>query len=170
MRPGCTRPPWARHGRTCILAKMAYRGPMDVVPRIRPLGFPRRGFTLIEMMATTTIIAILVAIALPIYQNYVMQGRRADAETALSGDAQSLSTCYAQTYDYTSSLCPTLATQSASGFYAITTQISKNQFVLTATPQGIQAGDTTCAQFTIDNTGVRAAQNASGQDETGVCW
>ncbi|MBS3745013.1 MAG: prepilin-type N-terminal cleavage/methylation domain-containing protein, partial [Wenzhouxiangellaceae bacterium] len=43
-----------------------------------------RGFTLIELMITVAILAILVGIALPAYQNQVQKARRADAVSGLS--------------------------------------------------------------------------------------
>ena len=44
-----------------------------------------RGFTLIEVMITVAIIAILAAIALPSYSDYVRRGRLTEALSALAG-------------------------------------------------------------------------------------
>jgi type IV pilus assembly protein PilE len=49
-----------------------------------------KGFTLIELMITVVIIAILAAIAVPSYQNQVQKTRRADAQGALTGLANAM--------------------------------------------------------------------------------
>lgn len=42
-----------------------------------------RGFTLIELMIAVAVVAILAAIALPSYRQYVIEARRSDAHGAL---------------------------------------------------------------------------------------
>lgn len=44
----------------------------------------QKGFTLIELMIVVAIVAILAAIALPAYQDYVVRSRVAEAMTAAS--------------------------------------------------------------------------------------
>ena len=43
-----------------------------------------RGFTLIELMIVIAIIAIIAVFAVPAYNQYVIEGNRTDAFTALS--------------------------------------------------------------------------------------
>lgn len=43
----------------------------------------QQGFTLIEMMIVVVIVAILAAVALPSYQEYVRKGKRADGKAFL---------------------------------------------------------------------------------------
>lgn len=61
---------------------------------------PARGFTLIELMITVAIVAILAAIAYPSYLDSVLKGRRAEGRTAVLNLLQQQERYYTQTGSY----------------------------------------------------------------------
>lgn len=50
---------------------------------MRSIPLRSRGFTLIELMITVSIVAILASVAYPSYQGFVLKSKRAEARTAL---------------------------------------------------------------------------------------
>ena len=143
----------------------------------------QRAFTLVEMVVVIAILAILVTIAYPSYQDQVRKSRRTDAKQSLTLTAQQLERCYSRYRRFNSLDCPqvgtgpTVSTASGDGHYQISSKspagvetLAAESFTLFATPQGVQAADTRCALFSLTNASAQAAKNTGGSDTTDQCW
>lgn len=123
-----------------------------------------RGFTLVELMIVIAIVAILTAIAVPIYTSQVEKSRRADAVSELLATAQELERCYTRANSYSG--CVTSPFDTDNGYYEITVTIggSGTTYDLKATAQGSQSGDA-CSPFELDHLGNRSAGSTTDR-----CW
>jgi type IV pilus assembly protein PilE len=138
-----------------------------------------KGFTLIELMVTITIGAILAAIAVPAYTSQVRKSRRTEARSAVLDAAAREERFFATNSMYSAaakdlgySALPTLV---GSNFYqlsAVCTDVGTacSGFQLTATPQGTQVKDTQCLAFTVDDTGKQTVSGSAAADPTAPCW
>jgi type IV pilus assembly protein PilE len=135
---------------------------------MKPVSASASGFSLIELLVAMGVVGILAAIAVPAYSGYAQQSRRTDATRALSTARQVLERCYTLNYSYSTG-CPALATSSPNGYYAIgfSAGPTATTYTLQATAQGIQAKDTACVTFKIDNTGL---QTSTGTATALTCW
>jgi len=129
-----------------------------------------RGFTLIELMITVAVIAILASIALPAYQNSVQKAGRSDGKTSLLSAAQAMERCFTTNNTYTG--CTVLPT-SGEGKYTLAVNIPApgTTFTITATRAAgtSQANDNDCVTMSITQTGQRSATAGGGGDST-LCW
>jgi type IV pilus assembly protein PilE len=130
-----------------------------------------RGFTLIELVITMAIVALLAAIAYPSYSKYVMRGNRTDATRNMMQMAQALERCYSQAFTYVGCAAVPAGTTNTT-YYKITIATpSASQYTLQAVPNGKpQSADTPCQTFNLSSGGVQTAVDASNNDNTTKCW
>ena len=150
-----------------------------------PHDAPRRsrGFTLIEVMIVVAIVAILAAVALPSYRDYILRGQLVDATTLLSAGQANMERYFQDNRTYAavgSSIKPPC---DGSIDVALRTQ---GKFELTCTqPAGPDAtsytltaagsGALTAFKYTVNNLGAKSTTITAGPSgwvtpSPNTCW
>lgn len=132
------------------------------------------GFTLIELMVTVAIVAILASIALPAYTDYVIRGQLAEARTALSDMRVRMEQYFMDNRTYVG------ADTAPSPNPCTPPSGLSNRFIYDCTPAPTAAAYTIRAQgagnlngfiFTIDQNNGKATTGApSGWTTNNTCW
>jgi len=140
-----------------------------------------RGFTLIELMITVAIVAILATIAVASYSSQVLKSRRTDARSAVLDLAGREEKLFSVANAYSGSLSDLgyPAGPSAivgSGYYQVsvaspdpTQPAGVASYAITAVPVpgSTQANDTICTSLSVNQLG---AQTSTGTGTVSTCW
>jgi type IV pilus assembly protein PilE len=127
-----------------------------------------KGFTLIEVMITVAIIGLLTAVALPMYNDYVMRGRLTEAYSALATVQPNAEQFWANTRSYANF-------DTGSGVFPADTPnftyalsgATATAYTVTATGRARAAGFV----YTINQQGNRATTFApTGWTTNSSCW
>lgn len=124
----------------------------------------QRGFTLIEILIAAAILALLTAIALPQYNQYIARGARTAAQTVMMDMAskQEQYLLVNRTYGSASAVLGTgyLLPSNISSKYDFTIETALSPeptYVITFTPKGAHASDPT---LTLNSAGVKSPAGA----------
>lgn len=142
-----------------------------------------RGYTLIELLVTGLLVALLTAIALPSYRQVVLRSQRSDARLALLRIQAQQERHYLQFQRYSQDLDTSPAAGglgvgrlSEAGHYALSVELTGNglgyRAVARPAPGDAQQSDRECASLSIDETGRRQAKSAMSQAPAQAerCW
>ncbi|SEK68267.1 type IV pilus assembly protein PilE [Variovorax sp. YR750] len=149
------------------------------------------GFTLIEVMITVVIIAILSAIAYPSYREQIAKGKRAQVKASLSQAQQWLERHYSENYSYAKAANGTDVNQDGGAFktqfgtsplpgegaanynIALTPTGKGTGYTLKATRTGSMNGDR-CGDYVVTSTGRKSVENYTGFNAAlaaaSECW
>lgn len=134
------------------------------------------GMTLIELMVTVAIVAILTSIAVSSYRAYTLRANRVDGETYLMKIQNAEEKFFMQNNTYTTAVSTAppnglgIPATTPSGFYNLTVAAGSTgsiatSYAATATATGAQTADkAACLTLTINDQGQRTPTDSSG------CW
>ncbi|MGZ5184039.1 MAG: type IV pilin protein [Caldimonas sp.] len=132
----------------------------------------QQGFTLIELMITVAIIAILSAIAVPAYSEYVMRARITEATNTLSDMRLKMERYFQDNRQYNAvppacSLNTVAPPPAPTAHFNFACVVAANTYTVTATGFGAMNGFV----FTIDQANTRATTGApAGWVLSPSCW
>jgi type IV pilus assembly protein PilE len=115
------------------------------------------GMTLIELLIVVAIVGILAAVAGPAWNDQVIKSRRADARNTLLAAQIEQEQYRANNLTYATSMSAmgmgSFDSTSRDYYRLEVVSADATSFLITATPNGNQANDSTCNAFAVRQTG-----------------
>jgi type IV pilus assembly protein PilE len=137
------------------------------------------GFTLIEVMVTVAIVAILASIAYPSYQDYILRGRIAEATTGLQESRVRMEQAFLDNRTYVgavangwnaASTCNATGPQTGQSLFQYTCAGTATTYTITATGTGAMNGFV----YTINEQNARTTTGVPNVAKWGAvprnCW
>lgn len=141
-----------------------------------------KGFTLIEVMITIIIIAILASVATAAYRGYITKARRQAMQEDLLTMQQEAEEYYSLNHKYlgafgTSTAATSKTVDGRNPFYTVTYCASActapvtvtGGYMITAVAKGGQTSDKECSTLMVYRNGTRLAETSAGAKSEG-CW
>ena len=120
----------------------------------------KKGFTLIELMIVVVVIAVLSAIAIPAYNDYVTRGKLADGISSLADGRVKMEQFFLDNKTYVGGPVPAATTY----FTYATSNLSNSTYTITATGKG----SLSAYSYTINESNVKASNTPWGNSTS--CW
>lgn len=126
------------------------------------------GFTLIELMVTVAIVAILASIAVPSYSDYVMRGRIPEATANLAVKRIQMEQYFQDNKTYVNAPpCAVDATSGTHFTFSCVTAATATSYTLQAVGSGPMTGFT----YTVDQSNAKSTTAVpSGWTTSASCW
>jgi type IV pilus assembly protein PilE len=127
------------------------------------------GFTLIEVMITVAIVAILSMVALPSYREYVIRGNIPEATSRLATKQVQMEQFFQDNRTYVGGAGCTADTTSSKYFNFSCTGVAATTFTITAAGKGSMTG----FSYTINQTGAKttsAVPTGWSTPSPNTCW
>lgn len=125
------------------------------------------GFSLVELLITLVIIAVLVGIAYPSYMTHMVKVRRSNGVIALMDLAAQLEQYYNDYHSYSGATLKNLNVKNNDFYKLEIADVSDVGFLIKAIPFGAHADKDKCGALVLDNLG---NETIGGSGEAEDCW
>jgi type IV pilus assembly protein PilE len=139
-----------------------------------PRGSQPQGFTLPELLTALVVLAVLAAVAVPLWRVHLLRVRREDGIAALIALQAAQDRYFGLHARYATIEELGLRQQSERGYYDLELRVGDDGLGYLArakaTHQTGQDDDSRCVEFTLDQNNRRRALDNEGNDRSADCW